>query len=49
MFEHFRRYPWVLAQMQYADANDLLARLAEDVIQPAESYLNLERGKLNAR
>jgi uncharacterized protein YjbI with pentapeptide repeats len=49
MFEHFRRYPWVLTQMQYADVNDLVARLAEDVIQPAESYLNQERGRLNAR
>ena len=48
MFEHFRRYPWVLTQIQYADANDLIARLAEDVIQPAD-YLNIERGRPNAR
>ena len=49
MFEHFRRYPWVLTLMQYADVNDLLGRLTKDVIQPAETYLNQELGGLNAR
>jgi uncharacterized protein YjbI with pentapeptide repeats len=39
MFEHFRRYPWVLDEFLYADATELLAALFERVIQPAEGKL----------
>jgi hypothetical protein len=37
MFEHFKRYPWVLATYQYEDTGQLLATLAERVIDPAEA------------
>jgi hypothetical protein len=36
MFEHFRRYPWVLAVHEYNSIEGLLAVLGERVIQPAE-------------
>lgn len=36
MFEHFKRYPWVLATYEYKDVDGLLSRLDEGVIQPAE-------------
>jgi len=37
MFEHFRRYPWVLETFLYDDENRLLAALNEKVIGPAEA------------
>ena len=36
MFEHFRRYPWVLNDFLYDDENHLLANLGDKVIEPAE-------------
>jgi hypothetical protein len=36
MFEHFRRYPWVLETYQYDDLDGLLNTLKEKVIDPAE-------------
>ncbi len=37
MFEHFRRYPWVLPVYEYDDIPHLLASLTERVISPAEA------------
>jgi hypothetical protein len=37
MFEHFKKYPWVLTVHQYRDLDDLLANLAAKVIAPAEA------------
>jgi uncharacterized protein YjbI with pentapeptide repeats len=37
MFEHFKRYPWVLPVYQYAEIKQLLGTLAEQVIAPAEA------------
>jgi len=37
MFEHFRRYPWVLEPYLYEDQDRLLAVLNEKVIGPAEA------------
>jgi hypothetical protein len=37
MFEHFKRYPWVLAIHRYRDLDDLLSSLSEKVIAPAEA------------
>jgi hypothetical protein len=36
MFEHLRRYPWVLETFLYEDLGTLLADLKEQVIKPAE-------------
>lgn len=36
MFEHFRRYPWVLEVYRYDNLDRLLASLREKVIAPAE-------------
>jgi uncharacterized protein YjbI with pentapeptide repeats len=36
LFEHFRRYPWVLPVYRYADSEQLFASLVEQVIAPAE-------------
>jgi uncharacterized protein YjbI with pentapeptide repeats len=37
MFEHFRRFPWVLEPFLYEDQDGLLAALGDKVIAPAES------------
>ena len=37
MFEHFRRFPWVLEPYLYEDQGKLLAMLNEKVIAPAEA------------
>ena len=39
MFEHFKRYPWVLDLLLYANLEDLLSALEQKVIIPAESLL----------
>ena len=39
MFEHFKRYPWVLETYLYEDEASLIYSLQENVIQPAETYL----------
>jgi uncharacterized protein YjbI with pentapeptide repeats len=36
MFEHFKRYPWVLETYQYESLEEVIASLAEKVIAPAE-------------
>jgi hypothetical protein len=36
MFEHFRRYPWVLETYRYQDLEEVIASLTEKVIAPAE-------------
>lgn len=36
MFEHFRRYPWVLTTYQYDSIDTLLLTLTERVIEPVE-------------
>jgi hypothetical protein len=38
MFEHFRRYPWVLETYTYPSSERLIADLGERVIGPAEKY-----------
>jgi hypothetical protein len=37
MFEHFKRYPWVLEPFLYEDQDRLLAALGDRVIGPAEA------------
>ena len=37
MFEHFKRFPWVLKVHRYKDLDDLLASLEDKVIAPAEA------------
>jgi hypothetical protein len=39
MFEHFRRYPWVLKEHIYASPEKLIADLSERVIAPAEAKI----------
>ena len=36
MFDHFKRYPWVLEPHLYDDPDRLLAALTDKVIGPAE-------------
>jgi uncharacterized protein YjbI with pentapeptide repeats len=38
MFEHFKRYPWVLKTYKYPSPELLIASLTERVIGPAEDY-----------
>jgi hypothetical protein len=37
MFEHFRRYPWVLDTYYYDNLDDVLASIQDKVISPAEA------------
>jgi uncharacterized protein YjbI with pentapeptide repeats len=39
MFEHFKRYPWVLETHRYPSSEQLIADLVERVIVPAEKYI----------
>jgi uncharacterized protein YjbI with pentapeptide repeats len=39
MFEHFKRYPWVLETYRYASSERLIAGLREHVIGPPENYV----------
>jgi len=45
MFEHFRRFPWVLEPFLYEDQNGLLAALTEKVIGPAEAKSKEQIGR----
>ena len=36
MFEHWKRYPWVLPDFLYEDETHLLESLSDKVIEPAE-------------
>jgi hypothetical protein len=38
MFEHFKRYPWVLETYRYASSERLITSLGERVIGPPENY-----------
>jgi hypothetical protein len=38
MFEHFKRFPWVLKTYNYPSSERLIASLGERVIGPAEAY-----------
>jgi len=38
MFEHFKRYPWVLETYTYPSSERLIADLGGRVIGPAENY-----------
>ena len=43
MFEHFRRYSWVLELVLYENQQALLVELEPKVIAPAEAKANLQR------
>jgi uncharacterized protein YjbI with pentapeptide repeats len=45
MFEHFRRYPWVLEPFLYEDQDGLLAVLTDKVIGPAEKKAKEQTGR----
>jgi hypothetical protein len=44
MFDHFKRYSWVLPTCLYDCQDDLIASLTENVISPAEAKLRQLRG-----
>jgi uncharacterized protein YjbI with pentapeptide repeats len=45
MFEHFRRYSWVLEPVLYEDQNILLAELEERIIAPSEAKVKEQTGR----
>jgi uncharacterized protein YjbI with pentapeptide repeats len=45
MFEHFRRYPWVLKPFLYKSRTELLAELVRKVIAPAEAKAKQQTGR----
>jgi hypothetical protein len=45
MFEHFKRYPWVLEPYLYDDQDGLLAAITEKVIGPAEAKAKEQAGR----
>jgi len=44
MFEHFKRYPWVMETYSYPSPELLIANLAERVIDPPEHYARSMKG-----
>jgi hypothetical protein len=49
MFEHFRRFPWVLEPVLYEDQDRLLAAIAHEVIGPAETKAKEQTKTASAR
>jgi hypothetical protein len=45
MFEHFKRYPWVLEPYLYEDQDGLLAAITDKVIGPAEAKAKEQIGR----
>jgi hypothetical protein len=45
MFEHFRRYPWVLEVVSYPDEDTLISLLDQKVIAPAEAMTIAQRNR----
>lgn len=45
MFEHFRRYPWVLQPVLYKDQEALLAQLDANIIAPAHAKASQQNPK----
>jgi len=45
MFEHFRRFPWVLEPYLYDDQDRLLAAITDKVIGPAEAKAKEQTGR----
>jgi hypothetical protein len=45
MFEHFKRYPWVLEPYLYEDQHGLLAAITEKVIGPGEKKVKEQTGR----
>ena len=45
MFEHFKRFPWVLEPYLYEDQDGLLAAIPDKVIGPAEAKAKEQTGK----
>lgn len=45
IFEHFKRYPWVLEPFLYEDQDGLLAAIKEMVIGPAEKKAKEQIGR----
>lgn len=41
MFEHFKRFPWVLETYRYPSSERLIADLGKRVIEPAEKWLSV--------
>lgn len=41
MFEHFRRYPWVLPTHEYEDQAELIANIGKTVISPPETKVRI--------
>ena len=39
MFEHYRRYPWVLEPFLYSDLADVIASIEDRIIRPCENHL----------
>jgi hypothetical protein len=49
MFEHFKRYPWVLETYEYPSSERLIASLHKHVIGPAEKYAQSVRKETTQR
>jgi hypothetical protein len=46
MFEHFKRFPWVLGTFRYSDINHLMASLDDKIIRPCEEKFGNTRGNV---
>jgi hypothetical protein len=45
MFEHFKRFHWVLEPYLYEDQDSLLAAITDKVIGPAEAKAKEQTGR----
>jgi hypothetical protein len=43
MFEHFKKYPWVLEIYRYSDHDQIMKELPSKIIRVAENYLDSKK------
>ena len=48
MFEHFRRFPWVLTPVAYDNPDQLIREIETLVIAPVDRWLEKERARASS-
>lgn len=49
MYEHWKRYPWVLKIHKYESLEMLISELSEKVIAPPEKWIQEQKAKMDEK